>query len=180
MPTSDIRLTGLLPATPQRVYDAWLSAKGHTAMTGSRATMESTEIGARFTAWNGYIEGTHVALEPGRRILQSWRANDFPPDAPESYLEVTLAPAPGGTRITLRHWDLPAKQAAGFLKGWKDFYLKPMAKYFGETAKRAPGGKGSATKEAKKKAAKEKPGPKRPSRRAGATRKGGGRARRRP
>src|SRR5512138_2541880 len=109
MRTQTIKLTTLLPATPQRIYDAWLDAKGHTAMTGSKATVESREIGGRFTAWNGYIEGTHVALEPGKRIFQSWRAADFPRDAPESYLEVKLAPAPGGTRLTLRHTELPAK-----------------------------------------------------------------------
>lgn len=134
MATKEIRLAGFLPAPPRRIYDAWIDGKGHTAMTGSRATVESAEIGARFTAWNGYIEGTHVALEPGRRIFQSWRASDFPEDAPESYLEVRLEPAPGGTRITFRHTDLPAKQAAALLQGWKDYYLKPMARYFGKAA----------------------------------------------
>lgn len=166
MPTKDIRLSGLLPATPQRIYDAWLSAAGHTAMTGSKATVESTAIGGRFTAWSGYIEGTHVALEPGRRILQSWRATDFPPDAPESYLEVTLEPAPGGTRITFRHSDVPAKQAAGYLKGWKDYYLTPMAKYFG-----APPRKSLAKK--------AKGASKGPKRKVGGARKGASRPRRR-
>jgi uncharacterized protein YndB with AHSA1/START domain len=156
MPTETIILSGLLPATPQRVYDAWLDAKGHTAMTGSKATVESKEIGGRFTAWAGYIEGTHVALEPGRRILQSWRATDFPPDAPESYLEVKLEPEAGGTRITFRHTEVPAKQAPGYLKGWRDYYLKPMARYFGGAAEpRKAAGKGSAKPAAKKTAVKK-------------------------
>lgn len=170
--TETITLSGLLPATPQRIYDAWLSSKGHTAMTGSKATVESTEIGGRFTAWAGYIEGTHVALEPGKRIFQSWRASDFPVDAPESYLEVKLEPAPGGARITFRHTELPSKQAAGYLKGWKDFYLKPMARYFG---KAIPKKKVAAKKKAtpkKKAAASRKAPPGKKAARKGA-RKGG-------
>lgn len=180
MPTETIVLSGLLPATPQRIYDAWLDAKGHSAMTGSKATVESKEIGGRFTAWAGYIDGTHVALEPGRRILQSWRATDFPPDAPESYLEVRLAPEDGGTRITFRHTEVPAKQAASYLKGWKEYYLEPMARYFAAAGK--PAGKrgpaGGRARSTGKKAAGKKAVARRPAQRKGSRPVGRKRARR--
>lgn len=171
MPTKDIRLSGFLPATPARIYAAWLSAAGHTAMTGSKATVESTAVGGRFTAWNGHIEGTHVALEPGKRIFQSWRAADFPRDAPESYVEVLLAPAPGGARVTIRHVDLPAKQAAGYLKGWKDYYLKPMASYFGRAVAKGKGGEGKRSPQSTR---APRAGAKGPSREGGGERRRAG------
>jgi activator of HSP90 ATPase len=162
MATRTIELEGFVPATPERLYAAWLDAKGHSAMTGAKATVESTAIGGRFTAWGGYIEGTHVDLEPGRRLFQSWRATDFPADAPESYLEVIFLPAAGGATVRIRHTEVPEKLAASLLKGWKDFYLKPMVKYFGKSApaKKAPAKrKAAAKRKAPAKRAKRKKTP---------------------
>jgi len=136
MATESIELSRFLPATPDRIYLAWLNGPEHSAMTGSAATVASTEVGGAFTAWDGYIDGVHVALEPGRRIVQTWRSDDFPADAPESYLEVTLEPVKGGTQLTLRHRDLPEGQGPGYLAGWDEFYLAPMARYFAAEAKR--------------------------------------------
>jgi hypothetical protein len=105
-------------------------------MTGSRATVASTELGGAFTAWDGYIDGVHVALEPGRRIVQAWRSDDFPADAPESYLELLLEPARGGSQVTIRHRELPAGQGPGILAGWDEFYFTPMERFFTAEAKR--------------------------------------------
>jgi uncharacterized protein YndB with AHSA1/START domain len=141
MTTEAIELSRFLPATPDRIYLAWLNGPEHSAMTGSAATVASTEVGGAFTAWDGYIDGVHVALEPGRRIVQTWRSDDFPADSPESYLEVTLEPARGGTQLTLRHSDIPAGQGPGYLAGWDEYYLEPMARYFAaETKRRAAKG----------------------------------------
>jgi activator of HSP90 ATPase len=35
-----------------------------------------------------------------------------------------------GTRVTIIHSEIPAGQGEGYKKGWKDFYFKPMKKYF--------------------------------------------------
>ncbi len=145
MPTDAILLSRILPATPAQVYAAWLDAAEHSAMTGSPATIESAEVGGRFTAWDGYIDGSFVALEPGVRIVQSWRSDDFPADALDSLLDVRLEPAPGGTRVTLRHGDLPEGQGPALLEGWVEFYLEPMARYFDRGRKGAKGATGMAT-----------------------------------
>jgi uncharacterized protein YndB with AHSA1/START domain len=138
MPTDNVELSRILPATPDQIYAAWLDADAHGAMTGGAATVESVEIGGRFTAWGGYIDGSHLALEPARRIVQSWRSDDFPPDALDSRLEVLLEAAPGGTRITIRHTDLPEGHGPGLLEGWDEHYLEPMRRYF-ELVQRAAG-----------------------------------------
>ena len=33
------KLTATIPATPAEIYNAWLTGKGHSAMTGSAATV---------------------------------------------------------------------------------------------------------------------------------------------
>jgi hypothetical protein len=79
------------------------------------------------------------------RIVQSWRSDDFPADALDSLLDIRLEPAPGGTRVTLRHGDLPEGQGPALLEGWEEFYLEPMARYFGRGRKGAKGATGMAT-----------------------------------
>lgn len=150
MATDSIELSRLLPATPDRIYLAWLNGPDHTAMTGGKATVTTTEVGGAFTAWDGYIDGVHVALEPGRRIVQAWRSDDFPADAPESHLEVLLEPAPGGARITIRHTELPAGQGPAILEGWDEWYLAPMERFFAREARRRAGKGGAARAPGKK------------------------------
>jgi uncharacterized protein YndB with AHSA1/START domain len=156
MPTETIELSRFLPAPPLRIYDAWLDAGDHAAMTGGKATVESREVGGRFTAWDGYIDGSHVALEPGARIVQSWRSDDFPAEALDSLLEVLLAPEDEGTRITIRHSDLPEGHGPGLLEGWDEHYLVPMERFFRAEAKAERAARGTKRGAARKKAVTKK------------------------
>lgn len=120
------KLTVTIPATPAEIYKAWLTGKGHSSMTGSAATVR----GKRFTAWDGYITGRTLELEPERRIVQAWRTSEFPADAPDSRLEISLQEAKRGTKLTLTHTEIPPGQADSYKQGWDDFYFKPMKEYF--------------------------------------------------
>lgn len=124
-------LTTVIPATPAEVYQAWLSTKGHTAMTGSAAKVDG-QIGGKFTAWDGYIFGSTLALEPDQRIAQAWRTSEFPNEAPDSLVEISLKETKDGTKITLTHSQIPAGQEDSYRQGWEDFYFKPMQAYFGK------------------------------------------------
>lgn len=124
-------LTTVIPATPAEIYKAWLSTKGHTAMTGSAAKVDG-KIGGKFTAWDGYIFGSTLALEPDQRIAQAWRTSEFPDEAPDSLVEITLKETKSGTKITLTHSQIPAGQEDSYRQGWEDFYFKPMKEYFGK------------------------------------------------
>ncbi len=128
-----IRLSTTLPTTPADVFSAWLSSSGHTAMTGGKAAIRS-EIGSAFSAWGGYIEGVIQALDPDRRIVQTWRTKDFPADAPDSLLELTLTAVPEGTRLDLAHSRIPRGQGVRYHSGWHERYFVPMARYFAGTA----------------------------------------------
>lgn len=128
MPDS-FEISDLMPASPRRVYEAWLDSKAHTEMTGGAARVNPRK-GGKFSAWDGYITGKNLELEPGRRILQAWRTSEFPQGSPDSRLEVLLEPAKGGARITLRHTEIPDGQGGSYLEGWKAYYFEPMKRYF--------------------------------------------------
>jgi uncharacterized protein YndB with AHSA1/START domain len=124
-------LTDIIPATPQQIYDAWLDSRGHTKMTGSAARAKPVE-GATFFAWGGYIKGKNLTLEPGRRIVQSWRTTKFVKQNPDSQIEVLLQAVPEGTRLTLHHTNVPDGHAGYQDGGWQQHYFEPMKQYFSD------------------------------------------------
>jgi activator of HSP90 ATPase len=98
-------------------------------MTGAAAQIDPRPGGV-FTAWDGYIEGVTLQLEPGRRIVQTWRTSEFEPDDADSQIEVVLEPSDVGTVLTLHHTRIPDGQS-GYEQGWVDSYFSPMSEYFG-------------------------------------------------
>lgn len=118
-----------LPATPQLVYHAWIDGPTHAQFTGEAATSDP-RVGGRFTAWDGYIEGTHLELVEPHRIVQHWRTSEFPDGAPDSRLEISLRDENGGTRLALRHTEVPLGDGDRYRQGWLDYYFEPLTAYF--------------------------------------------------
>lgn len=113
-----------LPAGPDRIYDAWLSSEGHRAFTHSEAHVQP-EAGGEFYAWDGYISGKTIEMEPYHRILQQWRTTEFPPGSPDSILEILLEGVTEGTRVTLNHSNLPEALPRNTYKIGKNFTKHP-------------------------------------------------------
>jgi activator of HSP90 ATPase len=126
----DFSVSDIIPASPQAIYDAWLSSDGHQKMTGGKPAQMSTQQGGAFTAWNGYITGRNLTLERPRRIVQSWRTTKFSAADPDSEIEVLLEPTAGGTRITVHHSNVPDGHTSHRDGGWQRSYFEPMKKYF--------------------------------------------------
>src|SRR5215467_6456391 len=116
-------------AAPADVYDAFVNAKTHARFTGAAAT-GAARVGARFTAWDGYIQGVHRTLVEGKKIVQDWRTTEWPAGMPDSRVEFTFKAAKGGTEVRMVHSKVPAEQAASYRQGWVDFYWKPLNAYF--------------------------------------------------
>ena len=127
----DFEVSDILPGTPQDIYAAWMSSAGHSGMTGAEAHVDP-QVGGGFDAWDGYITGCTLALDPGRRIVQSWRTSEFTAGHEDSQIEVLLEPVDEGTRITVRHTNVPDDQPAYEQGGWQESYFDPMRAYFRE------------------------------------------------
>ena len=126
--TIEFEISGLIPATPNEVYKAWLESDRHTKMTGGKAEV-SDVLGAPFQAWDGYIEGINLELDPGARILQNWRTTEFEDTDEDSLLEVLFVLEAEQTRVTIRHSNLP-DHGMQYKQGWVDAYFTPMQEYF--------------------------------------------------
>jgi activator of HSP90 ATPase len=127
--TTTITQKVVIPALPEKVYDALTNAKRHSEFTGGKATGNPV-VGSRFTAWDGYISGKNLELEKGKKIVQEWVTTDWPQGYPPSKLELTFREVGGKTELTMVHSDVPAEQEDELKQGWIDFYWEPLKAYF--------------------------------------------------
>jgi len=114
--------------SPNEVYDAYLDSRRHARFTGQAAKMSRVE-GGRFTAGDTYISGYNLELVPGKRIVQAWRASEWP-EGEYSILRLELKKKGKGSVLTVDHVGIPDKFRDGVDKGWYEFYWDPMKEYF--------------------------------------------------
>jgi activator of HSP90 ATPase len=130
MAKEKLSLSAEIPATPKTIYQDWLSSKGHTDFTGGAATIKD-EIGSSFTAWDGYISGKITALEPNKRIIQSWRTSEFREETSDSTLEIIIiASGDDKSILTINHSNIPEGDGAKYDDGWKNHYIEPMIAHY--------------------------------------------------
>jgi len=118
----------LIPSDSSTLYHAWLNSTAHSAMTGGEAEC-SEELGAAFTAWDGYIQGSNVSLSPVEEIVQRWRTDDFNEEDEDSVITVHFKDTADGCLLTLTHTQIPDGQP-DYKQGWDDHYFTPMKQYF--------------------------------------------------
>ena len=122
--STPIQQTVTFKATPHQVYEALMDSAKHAAFTGDAAEI-SREVGGAYSAYGGYISGQNLELLPDQKIVQSWRAVDWP-EGQFSTITFVLLPIPGGTRLNFTHMDVPDGTEEEFTQGWIDNYWNPM------------------------------------------------------
>jgi activator of HSP90 ATPase len=118
----------VLPASPAKLYAAYLDSREHSRFTGGPAKV-SGRVGGKFTAFGGAIAGRNLVLVPNRMIVQAWRATHWPRTDPDSILILRFSNAPGGGRIDLVHVNVPEHDHLGVTKGWASYYWEPWKAY---------------------------------------------------
>jgi activator of HSP90 ATPase len=124
-----IKLSITLNADCKTLYNAWLNSREHSKFTGSPAKIDPKPKG-KFTAWDGYIFGKNITLDPYHKIIQAWRTTEFTEADKDSMLEILFVGQGKKTILTLKHTGYPEGQGPEYKKGWIEFYLDPMKKYF--------------------------------------------------
>jgi len=122
--TKDIRHTVRIKAKPSAVYEALMDSKKHTAFTGAPAKV-SRAVGGPFTAHGAHLEGINVALTKNKRIVQAWRATNWP-KGHYSIVTFDLKPTKIGTLLDFTHVGIPAHRVKSIDFGWKNYYWTPL------------------------------------------------------
>ncbi len=127
MPLS-FTISAEIPASEEKIYNAWLNGEEHAAITGAPATA-GTKAGDLFTAHGDYITGKNLELVPFSKIVQSWRTTEFADTDEDSVIEIRLEDRGDHTLLTMVHSNLPA-HGGRYEKGWQDHYFQHMKVYF--------------------------------------------------
>ena len=123
-----IRQTALIKgATPKDVYATLMDPARHGALSGQTTKISQHEGGAWSVGHD--LEGTQVKLVRDRKIVQTWRANNWPAGVYSTAI-FALAKAPGGTRITFTQTGVPSQFVGEIAAGWRTYYWGPLRKTF--------------------------------------------------
>lgn len=122
-------------ATAAALWALYMDSRKHSTALGSPAKM-SSKVGARFSAWDGYITGTNLAVMPKRMVVQSWRASDWGAEDDDSTLILAFRDVKGGAEVDMVHSGVPDDEADALDQGWVDNYWTPWKRVLGPKAKR--------------------------------------------
>ena len=119
-------------ATPHDIYETIMDSKKHTKLSRQPTTV-SRRVGGAFKVGHD-LEGKQLTLTKDKRIVQTWRANNWDKGV---YSKATFrfAKTPGGTRVTFVQTGVPDKFYGEISKGWRDYYWSPLRKQY--TSRRA-------------------------------------------
>jgi activator of HSP90 ATPase len=123
-----IRQEVVLEASPKRIYETLLDARQFSEFTGGAPAAIASEAGGAFSCFNGMITGRNVELIPNQRIVQAWRAGNWP-EGVYSIVRFELNAQGSDTKLTLDHTAFPDGAAEHLDGGWHKMYWEPLKKY---------------------------------------------------
>lgn len=128
MATRSIRQTALVRgATPGDIYATLMDGKRHGALSG-QATKVSSRVGGKWSVGHD-LEGKNLRLVKDRRIVQTWRANNWP-KTNQSKVTFELTRTAAGTRIKLTQTGVPSQFYREINTGWRTYYWAPLRRTF--------------------------------------------------
>jgi activator of HSP90 ATPase len=114
---------------PDTLFEYYMNSRLHWKITEEKAIVHK-RTGSPFSAYNKYIEGKILHLDPGKMIVQTWRCKDWSKKDPDSILILTFSAAGKNTTLLeLVHANVPDRFIEDIKAGWKDSYWEPWKNY---------------------------------------------------
>ena len=119
-----------IEATPDTVFQYFTDPTKYVQWMGTTARITSTPGGEYRVRMRDGVEtsGEFVEIDPPKRVVFTWGwEHDVAVPPGSTRVEVTLEPDGTGTRVVLRHHDLPStEQIEHHRQGW-ELYLNQLA-----------------------------------------------------
>jgi activator of HSP90 ATPase len=125
--TKTVRQVVTFKAAPKDVYEALMDQKKHARFSGAPAKI-SRKVGGLFSAYHGFCMGVQLELVENKKIVQAWRAKDWPEEHLSTATFLLEKIAGGGTKLTFTQSGVPENQAPHMKTGWSEHYWVPMKK----------------------------------------------------
>ena len=143
-----IEQTYLINASPAQVWQA-LTEDVVIQKWSAAAAAFVPQAGMDYSLWDGTIVGKIVEVVTNKKLVQTWKPNDWTID--NSVVTFTLTPVGKKTRVDLLHENVEEFDYEGTSEGWDLYYLGAIKRMFDAKAAR----KVRNTKAAKKAGAKK-------------------------
>jgi uncharacterized protein YndB with AHSA1/START domain len=114
-------------APASRVYGALTDSKQHSEFTGDKAVIDA-RVGGAFKEYGDYIVGSFLEITPGKKLVQKWRATDWPKGV-SSTVTIELQEKRGITTLHLTQEGVPEAFAEEISQGWHDYYWDRLREY---------------------------------------------------
>ena len=113
-------------APPERVYAALTDAAQFNAMTNAPAELDA-KTGGAFSLFGGMITGHNLEMVPNQRLVQAWRAGNWPAGM-FSIVRFDLQPSGAGTKLVFDHTGITEDMREHLDGGWHKMYWEPLTK----------------------------------------------------
>lgn len=114
-------------ASPQRLYQALIDGQKFAAFSGRHATIDG-KAGGTFSLFDGDITGRNIELVPNERIVQAWRASDWP-EGVYSIAKFELQTNGPITHLVFEQTGFPEGLHDHLADGWETNYWSLLKKY---------------------------------------------------
>jgi uncharacterized protein YndB with AHSA1/START domain len=131
MPESDVLEVSVhIAAKPETVFPYFTDPERYVQWMGTSATLDAVPGGTYRVGMRDGVEarGEFVEVDPPHLLVFTWGWTDQFAVAPGSTrVVVTLAEEDGGTRVVLRHYDLPTEELRAHHRAGWDTYLARLS-----------------------------------------------------
>lgn len=123
-----IKQTVTFKASSEKLYNALMSSKEFSEVTGAPAKI-ATDEGGTFSCFGGQITGRHIELSPNTRIVQAWRAGPWD-ESIYSIVKLDISESGDSTTVNLEHTGFPDGGEEHLEGGWHKMYWEPLKAHF--------------------------------------------------
>jgi activator of HSP90 ATPase len=128
MATSIIHTMLFENTTAAELYSLYMDVEKHTEVTGA-ATVITEEEEAEYSCYDDYITGVNLKIVKNTLVVQTWRADDWDEETPESYLTLYFEQDGDHAIVHMVHANLPDDDADNIDSGWHEFYWEPWKEF---------------------------------------------------
>ena len=127
MKTLQCTLTVTLKASPEAVFDLLTASKKIPLWCGGQKGGVQSKVGGKFSMFDGWVNGSVLAFERGKRLSYTWMPGDWPESTTPSIVTYAFSKSSKGTKIALVHFGFPnQKEMKGHKSGWTEYVFDPL------------------------------------------------------
>ena len=115
-------------AKPEKLFNLYMDAKQHSLIAGSPVKV-SKKAGASFSAHGDYITGRNLFIIKDELIIQTWRAQSWTAEEPDSVFIIRLEKKGKDTVLHAIHANVPDQAEESLSKGWYNHYWNPWKQH---------------------------------------------------